>query len=556
MSKTEIKLITSGYNVSKINDNFDNLQTKLDNQVLSSSDGQNVMYQDLDLNGNSLLNGDILNVQGLTINGEAVSPTSLGSLGPNTVATANIINGSVTNAKLAPNSVNDANIIGVSGPKVSFQQAGTGASVRTIQDKARERVSVKDFGAIGDGNSHPLSNYFSTLGQAQVVYPHATALTNELDWCAIQAAVNYFKGITTIPRGAVLIPQGYYLCDQPVTATQQAISFFGETRRSSTIQWNDGVNGFVINTTIDGSTSTLNHQEVSFVDLELRTLNTGTTATAISVTNSNAAGQVPVPQVTITRCSIVPQNGFVNGWANGVFCSSVSGATITDSYIIGKYNTSNVGKGVYFTNYSIDNIISNTRILYWNIGVQDDHIGQVNHGSEGLWITSCVIVNCDIGVYRGQNTGQSDPLVFITGSHINSRVYCVYTYNIYNVVVTGNLLYVQGTTSQVMDPSATCIWIDNNAPVDNPVGATITGNAICQLGATTQAPVGVRVNLPYTSITGNVFNGLASGIVIISNNGRLGGNQFPNCTTQINNVSGSTWSKLSYATVTSGTQTE
>lgn len=32
-----------------------------------------------------------------------------------------------------------------------FQQAGTGAVVRTVQDKLREVVSVKDFGAVGDG---------------------------------------------------------------------------------------------------------------------------------------------------------------------------------------------------------------------------------------------------------------------------------------------------------------------------------------------------------------------------------------------------------------------
>jgi hypothetical protein len=34
---------------------------------------------------------------------------------------------------------------------IDFQQAGAGAVVRTMQDKAREVVSVKDFGAVGDG---------------------------------------------------------------------------------------------------------------------------------------------------------------------------------------------------------------------------------------------------------------------------------------------------------------------------------------------------------------------------------------------------------------------
>jgi hypothetical protein len=37
------------------------------------------------------------------------------------------------------------------GTSVSFIQAGTGAVTRNMQDKARETVSVKDFGAVGDG---------------------------------------------------------------------------------------------------------------------------------------------------------------------------------------------------------------------------------------------------------------------------------------------------------------------------------------------------------------------------------------------------------------------
>ena len=39
------------------------------------------------------------------------------------------------------------------GDQVDFQQAGTGAVVRTAQDKMRDEVSVKDYGAVGDGVS-------------------------------------------------------------------------------------------------------------------------------------------------------------------------------------------------------------------------------------------------------------------------------------------------------------------------------------------------------------------------------------------------------------------
>ena len=44
-------------------------------------------------------------------------------------------------------------VLPVGSSLVGFQQAGTGAVSRTVQDKARELVSVKDFGATGDGST-------------------------------------------------------------------------------------------------------------------------------------------------------------------------------------------------------------------------------------------------------------------------------------------------------------------------------------------------------------------------------------------------------------------
>jgi hypothetical protein len=47
-----------------------------------------------------------------------------------------------------------------------------------------------DLGAIGDGASHPLYMYYSTLASAQDVYPHVTSLNQEKSWASIQQALN------------------------------------------------------------------------------------------------------------------------------------------------------------------------------------------------------------------------------------------------------------------------------------------------------------------------------------------------------------------------------
>lgn len=66
----------------------------------------------------------------------------------------------------------------------------------TIADKLSESVSVKDFGAIGDGTLHTLQEWvdsgkFSNLTAIQAVYPHATALTDTIDWVACQASIDF-----------------------------------------------------------------------------------------------------------------------------------------------------------------------------------------------------------------------------------------------------------------------------------------------------------------------------------------------------------------------------
>lgn len=48
-----------------------------------------------------------------------------------------------------------------------------------------------------DGTSHPLSEYFATLADAQTLYPFATTLTDETDWAALQLAV---LSVVSYPR--------------------------------------------------------------------------------------------------------------------------------------------------------------------------------------------------------------------------------------------------------------------------------------------------------------------------------------------------------------------
>lgn len=110
--------------------------------------------------------------------------------------------------------------------------------------------NVKTFGAIGSGGSHPLSLYYSTLAEAQAVYPHATALTNELDWAATQKAID----TATIAGGQVSIPPGTFLTDQRIRG-KTAVDLRGAGKAKTVIESTVSMIGIIYTDEADGVAS-------------------------------------------------------------------------------------------------------------------------------------------------------------------------------------------------------------------------------------------------------------------------------------------------------------
>lgn len=89
---------------------------------------------------------------------------------------------------------------------------------RSVQARLDDRVSVKDFGAFGDGASHTLAATTTyrrtnttgwTLGQWQTFFPNATSLSQEIDLLAFQlAATNASGTIIYAPAGTYIMGVG------------------------------------------------------------------------------------------------------------------------------------------------------------------------------------------------------------------------------------------------------------------------------------------------------------------------------------------------------------
>ena len=122
---------------------------------------------------------------------------------------------------------------------VGYLPAGTGAVATTVQTKLRETVSIKDFGAVGDGVAD--------------------------DTAAIQAAIT---AVQTAGGGVVLFPTGTYKTTSTITLLSTVfLSGYG-----ATISWSGGASS-VITTSTSGVTLT--------AGMEGLTVNGATTATTI-----------------------------------------------------------------------------------------------------------------------------------------------------------------------------------------------------------------------------------------------------------------------------------
>lgn len=175
---------------------------------------------------------------------------------------------------------------------VGFIQSGSGTLANTVEGKLRLRCDVEDFGAIGDGTLHTLSERFSTLAAAQAVYPHVTALTDSIDWAAIQAAIN--SGVKNIR-----FTQNEYVTNKTLGGTRQNVGFVGDAAGGFqvTIRLVDATGLLDIFAFSDG-VNTLNSYH--FSNLTFTRSDVATDGAAVNMSRCGA--------VKFTRCAFYGQN--------------------------------------------------------------------------------------------------------------------------------------------------------------------------------------------------------------------------------------------------------
>lgn len=177
-----------------INSNNTLTETALENTLSRDGSSPNQMNADFDMNNHDILNADDINATRLFLQGQRVVPDNAVNAG-NFVAKDDL-----------------ASILGAS--LVGYGVGEVGQVLRTVESRLRERVSVKDFGVVGDGSDESLKIQAAINSGKSVYFPKP-------------ATVYKATGLTISTEGQEIYGDGYssYIqCDSGVLFTVSASS--------------------------------------------------------------------------------------------------------------------------------------------------------------------------------------------------------------------------------------------------------------------------------------------------------------------------------------------
>ena len=427
----------------------------------------------------------------------AVTETKIGTgavteskLSTGAVTETKIGTGAVTSAKIADNTIVNADVndsAGIVATKLSFTQSGTGATARTVDSKLKESVSVKDFGAVGDGTTN--------------------------DTAAIQAAL-------TSSTTSVFFPAGRYRVTSNLTRSGHTY-LYGETMTSSILQM-EGTASFVYTGGTAGDEYNTNQLQIERLSFECPTY-----AAKAVVDASWTGGSGGTSKTLVIRdCEITGTNS-AGGFVEGIKLTNARNVTIENVRILGDRDAapilSGTGVAIYGSSDPAEIMLDKVQVFFCTTGVD------IQGPTEGVYITNCTAIACNTGVAATSET--LEPLICIIASHFNTDLRGVNSVNYLQQIIQGNLFYAQsGIEANVTGYTG----LDLTAG-GNPFESVITDNIFQNLTTGISAN-GVFLNSINTAttesiVTNNLFRLFDTAVILSSgtSNATVQDNKFISC---------------------------
>ena len=342
---------------------------------------------------------------------------------------------------------------------IGFIQDLSGASGRDVAAKLRETVSVKDFGAVGDGATD--------------------------DTAAIQKAVD------SISAGTIRLPRGSYKISAPITVANKNILLAGDGQNCSSLIISHAGKGIVY-------TSDNRSRHASIRRLSILTTNAAATV-GVDVTFTATTS---LDQVQFSMESVAFATSGSGSWVNGcVRGENLTNPTFSRCVFKGTYATTSYGLSL--EGQCLDVSVSQSRFYLTQSGVK------LGGTSEGLTLSEVAMVTVRWGV-DAQSAGY-EPWLALTNTHINATERCVRAVNRGEITISNSLLYATSAAGDTTDWAAIDI-----SSVDPVVSNYIQiSNTQMNKSSFTGTTSGIIIkNCKYITITNVIFGPMAKGIVL------------------------------------------